>query len=33
MGYYYEFYDLVEIIDGRVMHNSDFTKKIILKQS
>lgn len=30
---YYEFYDLVEIIDGRVMHNSDFTKKIILKQS
>ena len=30
---YYEFYDLVEVIDGKVMHNSELTKKIILKQS
>lgn len=30
---YYEFYDLVKIIDGKVMHDSDLTKKIILKQS
>ena len=31
--YYYEFYDLVEIIDEKVMHNSELTKKIILKQT
>lgn len=30
---YYEFYDLVEIIDNKVMHNSEITKKIILKQT
>lgn len=28
----YEFYDLVEIIDGKVRHNSELVKKIILDQ-
>ena len=29
---YYELYDLVEIEDNKVIHNSELTKKIILKQ-
>ena len=29
---YYEFYDLVEIKDNKVIHNSEITKKIILRQ-
>ena len=29
---YYEFYDLVEIYDDKVRHNSELTKKIILRQ-
>lgn len=30
---YYEFYDLVEIKGDRIIHNSEITKKIILRQS
>lgn len=29
---YYEYYDLVEVMDDRVVHNSELTKKIILRQ-
>lgn len=30
---YYEFYDLVKINDNKIMHNSELTKKIILRQA
>ena len=29
---YYEFYDLIEMCDGKIRHNSQLTKKIILNQ-